>query len=194
MKEHPIYRGYLVSEDGRVFSAWKQEKVGHNAKLDYNNIKKLNPRNNTSGYLQVTLRINKKDTNKLVHRLVAETYLEPPHCDYLQINHIDKNRHNNNVTNLEWVTAQQNIEHSCTKVYYIENIKNSEIIKIKNFAKWCRNNQISKANLYKTIDGRRTHTKGYRLIKKIENEFIVPVLELDEFGQNRLPEPHEVLD
>ena len=52
-----------------------------------------------------------KGKNYLVHRIVAETFL----CNknkLLEVNHIDGNKKNNSVTNLEWVTRSQNIKHA----------------------------------------------------------------------------------
>lgn len=41
---------------------------------------------------------------RTIHRLVAETF------NYQQINHIDGNKHNNNIENLEWCTQKYNIQ------------------------------------------------------------------------------------
>nr|DAG98228.1 MAG TPA: homing endonuclease [Crassvirales sp.] len=65
----------------------------------------LKPRKD--GYIQVNLFKSGKYITKLVHRLVAETFI--PNPDNLpQIDHIDANRFNNTVINLKWCTASEN--------------------------------------------------------------------------------------
>ena len=68
------------------------------------------PREDKYGYDRVNLYINGENITKTVHQLVAETFLPNP-FDLPQINHIDGNKKNNNVYNLEWCTAQENIDH-----------------------------------------------------------------------------------
>lgn len=60
-----------------------------------------------SGYLQVCISINGQLTNRMVHRLIAETLIQNPH-GYEQVDHIDGNKVNNSVENLEWVTGKEN--------------------------------------------------------------------------------------
>lgn len=63
------------------------------------------------GYRQVILMNNNKRYYKLVHRLVAETFI-PNYTKRPQINHIDGNKLNNNVENLEWCTRSENMIHA----------------------------------------------------------------------------------
>ena len=59
-------------------------------------------------YLRVTLRDKGKRWNPRVHRLVASAFLERP-PETTEVDHIDDNPFNNDVSNLEWVTGEENI-------------------------------------------------------------------------------------
>ena len=83
----------------------------------------------SKGYPRVSLSKNGHTCKKLIHVLVAETYIHNQYC-YPQVNHIDGNKGNCCVTNLEWCTREYNRHHA------IENnlatgLKASEINEIK---------------------------------------------------------------
>lgn len=84
---------YTISDEGVVYSG----------KLDIT----LKPRKNSNGYLVVTL----DGQQLLIHRLVALHFIPNPY-GYPQVNHKDGNKENNKVTNLEWCSAEQNIQHA----------------------------------------------------------------------------------
>lgn len=69
------------------------------------------PKKTTDGYYAVDLYNNGDRSTKRVHRLVADAFLENEN-DKPQINHIDGNKLNNLHTNLEWVSAKENMEHA----------------------------------------------------------------------------------
>ena len=71
----------------------------------------LKPSNNGSGYLYVTLRIKGKRAHRYIHRLVAENFLEKEEGKEV-VNHIDYDKANNCVSNLEWCTQKENVQHS----------------------------------------------------------------------------------
>lgn len=66
---------------------------------------------NNKGYLFVCFKENGKRKNLLVHRLVADAFLENKEHK-AEVNHIDGNPKNNNLCNLEWVTPSENRYHA----------------------------------------------------------------------------------
>ena len=63
-----------------------------------------------SGYLALKLVKDKQRISPLVHRLVAQSFCSNPN-NYAEVNHIDGNKLNNHISNLEWNTTQENLEH-----------------------------------------------------------------------------------
>ena len=97
MKKIDYGKDYFVSEDGKVFSK-KRGKT-----------KELKPiKKGHGGYVKVRLYDDGKWKNFFVHRLVAEAFIENPN-NFPIINHIDENKSNNNVRNLEWCTTKYNV-------------------------------------------------------------------------------------
>lgn len=90
---------YKVSNRGRVLALPNSRH--RKAKL----LKPL--RNGKPDYLFVYLRTDGKPKGCLIHRLVAEAFLPKPE-GYNEVNHINEEKHDNRVENLEWVTHKQN--------------------------------------------------------------------------------------
>lgn len=102
---------YMISNKGRV----KNILTGH--------ISIGSP--NKDKYIKVDLYKNKKRTRFGMHRLVAEYFLPAPTQELLEwaattklnkvhVNHLDCDRSNNDVSNLEWTTAPDNVKYSYT--------------------------------------------------------------------------------
>jgi YesN/AraC family two-component response regulator len=106
-KDIPGYENeYQVSNLGRVKSL--ERYVNHNyggLKLVYEKYMKLSKSNN--GYYGLSL----KRKRKSIHRLVAITFIENKN-NLPCINHIDGDKSNNCVSNLEWVNYSQNLKHA----------------------------------------------------------------------------------
>ncbi|MDK9365350.1 NUMOD4 motif-containing HNH endonuclease [Lelliottia wanjuensis] len=101
------YEGkYAVTTDGRVYS---HSRVDDGGKLRKGRWLKSNI--DGYGYLQVSLYSQGVAKKHKVHRLVAEAFIGNPQL-HPQINHINGIKTNNDVSNLEWVTVQQNILHA----------------------------------------------------------------------------------
>lgn len=78
------------------------------------NHKPRRARRNRYGYLQMNFSLNDgtgKTKTILVHKLIAETFIENPN-NLPYINHIDGDKTNNHVDNLEWCTASENSRHA----------------------------------------------------------------------------------
>lgn len=97
MKSIQGYEGrYSVTEEGKVYS----------------HVRKIYLAGSYShGYHQVLLCDGKTKKLKLVHRLVAQAYI-PNGNDKAQVNHLDSDRGNNHVHNLEWSTPLENMRHA----------------------------------------------------------------------------------
>lgn len=84
----------------------------------------LKPSKARGGYKKVALYKNGKPKNFLIHRLVAQAFIpNPNNCP--QVNHIDENKVNNKVSNLEWCTAKYNDNYGSRNKRMKENTKNN---------------------------------------------------------------------
>ena len=100
---------YQVSNYGNVKSLARQRR---NSKGLYMQKEKLLSLTNTStGYKKVELVKNGKKKSYKVHRLVAMAFIDNPE-NKPEVNHIDGNKINNHVDNLEWVTSSENSIHA----------------------------------------------------------------------------------
>lgn len=71
-------------------------------------------------YLSVVLRGLDKDKSAKIHRLVANAFIPNPD-NKPQVNHIDGNKQNNFVSNLEWATPKENFEHAKKSKLWVYN-------------------------------------------------------------------------
>jgi hypothetical protein len=96
------YPNYIITNDGQVYNSQRN--------------KYLVPAKNEGGYMAISLCDGEKRRSFSIHRLVAILYLENPD-NYLEVNHIDFNKTNNNVDNLEWISRSGNMKHNLQRTY-----------------------------------------------------------------------------
>lgn len=105
------YEGfYMVSSLGRV-RLLERSLVRKNGSFFSVHSKIKNSYKDRHGYLTVLLQKNQKAKHKLVHRLVAEAFIPNPD-NKPEVNHKNGIRTDNRVQNLEWVSRNENIQHS----------------------------------------------------------------------------------
>jgi hypothetical protein len=98
MKQITNYLNYLISVDGKVFNL----KTMKHLKCSINNM----------GYPSVCLYNDNGGKFFLVHRLMALTFFKEDKNRPF-VNHIDGNKTNNLLCNLEWCTQKENMQHAC---------------------------------------------------------------------------------
>lgn len=106
-KDISDYEGvYQVSNMGRIKSLRRLDSIGKSRKE-----RLLISIPNAEGYIRTELNKNGKRHTFSTHRLVAKAFLANP-ANKPQINHIDGNKSNNKVHNLEWCTGSENVSHA----------------------------------------------------------------------------------
>lgn len=100
---------YQVSNFGEVKSLDRFVQVGKGIRFRQGMV--LKQKTTKGGYLCVHLRNQDKECHPTVHRLVAEHFIGNPDIKPT-VNHIDGNKKNNKVQNLEWATSQEQIQHA----------------------------------------------------------------------------------
>ena len=142
MKEIPNHPGYFITESGEVYSNHRK------------GLRKLTPQLTHRGYYKVMF---KEMKGYFIHRLVCLTYL--PNPDNLpQVNHIDGNKTNNHLSNLEWCTNDYNI-HLGRGQHWKVKTPSGEIVEVFNLSRWCKDKDVGYGNLT-----RRGYSKGYTLL------------------------------
>jgi hypothetical protein len=129
----------------------------------------LSPKKSNSGYFEVQLQYAGKRKMQYIHRLVAETFMpNPEHKE--EVNHIDENKTNNRVDNLEWVTRMENVHHGTAlqrrvdkyKKRVYQYTKEGDFVKAWDCSVSCAEAGFSPCNIRRCCHGLYTQHKGYK--------------------------------
>ena len=93
----------VISAQGDVFKRYPRS-CRYGGRKSYYQVVNVKP--NAAGYIQVNVPV--RNTTTLVHRLVAEAFIDNPQ-GYTEIDHINRDKSDNSVTNLRWVTHSENM-------------------------------------------------------------------------------------
>ena len=124
---------------------------------------------NRGGYLRVRLSKNNLASNKRIHRLVAQAFI-PNTENKSQVNHIDEDKTNNRVDNLEWSTAKENSNHGTrnervSKTLSVPiiatNLTTGESTEFYGSRECARQLGLNRSCIMYVLKGRRNHTGGY---------------------------------
>lgn len=169
---------YLISRTGNIIS------------LNYNKTgkpKQLKPYISNDKYYRVKMTKNKMQRTVLLHRLVAETFLNKQHfkslpgedrekinLQRLEVNHIDGNKLNNCIENLEWCTRAYNVKHAFdnglkkrpnmaygNKPKKVLCKKDGNIVKIYDSISKAEKDCFSRPKIILCCQGKRKRHKGY---------------------------------
>ena len=121
---------------------------------------------NEFGYHNVYLYKDGEKKGKRVNRLVAMAFIPNP-LNKPQVNHIDGDKNNNNVWNLEWVTNKENSIHAGKTGLYgngaVKIVETGEIF--PNVSSLARFLEVDRSNIYKCLQGKRNKVRGYHFEK-----------------------------
>jgi hypothetical protein len=160
MKQIKDYPDYYITENGEVISKRTKKE------------KKLCPGVDMFGYYRISLMSKEGKTKTLrIHRLVMETYGNPPPDDMKDptVDHINGDKLDNRIDNLQWLSNKDNAYKSKKdkiKTYMIEDMNGDKFI-IKNLKKWCKDNNLNRRNMSSTYT-KKYYCKGYRIIEKMQ--------------------------
>ena len=162
-KEVEGFENYIITDTGQVYSKTSKRF--------------LNPSLNGAGYHVIDLYAKEYDETKekkeytrkrqerrkkfRVHYLVAKHFIENIDPETrTEVNHKDKNRINNNVSNLEWVSSKENLQHAHNKKVF-QYDKDDKLIKLyESITKASEDNNINPKTLSSSIKN-KTFTNGF---------------------------------
>jgi len=171
-KDIPDYEGYYqISNLGRVKSLEKTLIINGKKCVYKPLIKKSHI--SKRGYYEIGLCKNRLGIKKKIHRLIAISFIDNPKNNP-QVNHIDGNRLNNRISNLEWVNNRENACHRVKSSNWTSQYTGVSYFKRDN--KWRSSIQVNgvsvRFGMFKTEEEAYQKRLQYEKEHKIENKYL----------------------
>lgn len=159
------FNDYFIEEQGQVIST----KPGRNCFKGQ--VKKLEPVVNNKGYYQYYMINNEgKKKSPMQHQLLMGTFVSNPN-EFPHINHIDGNKINNDLSNLEWCTPLENVQHAvstglkasehCEVPIHQYDLKGKYLQTFKSIKEASTTMGCSSGNIINNAKGKIANVKGY---------------------------------
>jgi len=100
---------YKINRNGEIYSCWYQRN--------------MTPLLSKDNYLYVTLKKEGIRSKSFIHRLLMKQYIDNPD-NHPEVDHIDRNKHNNNIENLRWCSRLTNARNKAT---YKDNLTSEQL-------------------------------------------------------------------
>lgn len=191
-KKHPEIEKLEVSSFGRVRTLDKVVPRGKHTLLIKGRV--LKQHDTGRGYMQVHVRVDGKHVFKLVHRLVAQTFIEN-NGNLPQVNHRDCNTRNNNVENLEWCTAKYNSQYrekygvsateSIGHPVFAINLTTLEVSRFRSRSEASRKLGVFASNISNVTRGKLKQTGGFWFVNDDDNAADAIKNKLHEISKGR---------
>ena len=154
------FEKYEVSNLGKV----RNIKSGRVLKTSLNN----------NGYLRLFLCKNNKRKHLYLHRIIATAFIDNPE-EKPQVNHIDENKLNNDLSNLEWCTVRENLIHGtrtkraaekCFKKVIQLDLNDNVLNEFESMRQAEQKTGVLVKNISSCCNGKRKSAGGYKWRKK----------------------------
>ena len=173
-----------VVVNGETYDDYEVSNLGKVRSLNYGGtgkVQELKFWENQGGYLNVDLRKNKKKKSYGVHRLVAFAFI-PQVEGKTEVNHINENKHDNRVENLEWSDRKQQIHHGtrtkravnkqtktmrnrCGRKIRAIHVETGKTIDFESLTQASQDLKINKGDISRILKGEKYSRKGYTFIE-----------------------------
>ena len=142
-----------------------------------------------NGYLRVCFRVNGKLVSKLVHRLVAETFIKNPN-NLQGVNHKDGDKTNNEAGNLKWCYSSYKSKVSSAGPKGVPvlalNLSTLEVSKFPSQNEAGKFLGINRINIINVIKGRQKTASGYWFVNADDNAIDIAKSKIREIGKTKL--------